>query len=73
MATRLPATIVRRKLDLLHYAAALDDLKSPPGNRLEALSGSLKGWLSIRMYDQCRILFIWSAQRARKVRVVLFH
>jgi proteic killer suppression protein len=63
------ARIVRRKIDMIHFAARLDDLKSPPGNRLEALSGKLKGWHSIRVNDQWRILFIWSKEGAKEVRV----
>ena len=65
--------IVRRKLDMLHYAARLEDLRSPPGNRLEALSGALKGWHTIRVNDQWRILFIWSVQGAKRVRVDDYH
>jgi proteic killer suppression protein len=67
------ARIVRRKLDMIHFAARLNDLKSPPGNRLEALSGKLKGWHSIRVNDQWRILFIWSKEGAKEVRVDDYH
>lgn len=49
--------IARRKLDMLHYAARLSDLKAPPGNRLEALHSDLKGLFSIRINDQWRIIF----------------
>jgi proteic killer suppression protein len=49
--------IARRKLDMIHYAARLDDLKAPPGNRLEALSGDLKGYHSIRINEQWLIVF----------------
>jgi proteic killer suppression protein len=51
--------IVKRKLDMLHYAQALKDLRSPPGNRLELLSGNLSGYYSIRVNDQWRIIFQW--------------
>lgn len=49
--------IVQRKLDMLHYASELKDLRSPPGNRLESLSGKLQGYYSIRINDQWRIVF----------------
>jgi len=49
-----------RKLDVLDYAEALSDLASPPGNRLEALKGDLKGLHSIRINDQWRIVFRWT-------------
>ena len=58
---------------MIHFAARLNDLKSPPGNHLEALSGNLKGWHSIRVNDQWRILFIWSQEGAREVRVDDYH
>lgn len=51
--------IVRRKLDMLHYAKELTDLRSPPNNRLEALKGDLKGLYSIRINEQWRIVFGW--------------
>ncbi|HLG19016.1 MAG TPA: type II toxin-antitoxin system RelE/ParE family toxin [Bdellovibrionota bacterium] len=65
--------IVKRKLDMLHYAARLDDLRSPPGNRLEALKGSLTGLFSIRVNDQWRIVFRWSALGPVDVRVTYYH
>jgi proteic killer suppression protein len=51
---------VARKLDVLDYAEALSDLASPPGNRLEALKGDLKGLHSIRINDQWRVVFRWT-------------
>ena len=51
--------IVRRKLDMLHYASELHDLRSPPNNRLERLKGDLSGLYSIRINDQWRIVFSW--------------
>ncbi|MES2344819.1 MAG: type II toxin-antitoxin system RelE/ParE family toxin [Chlamydiota bacterium] len=54
--------IAQRKLDILHYASKLKDLRSPPGNRLESLSGDLKGYYSIRINDQWRIIFKWDSQ-----------
>jgi antitoxin HigA-1 len=54
------ASIVRRKLDMIEYANTLSDLASPPGNRLEALRGDLKGFYSVRANDQWRIIFEWT-------------
>jgi len=54
--------VARRKLDMLGYADELDDLRSPPNNRLEALKGSFKGLYSIRINDQWRIVFGWDHQ-----------
>ena len=59
---RFPPDIVRtafRKLDVLNAAHRLDDLRSPPANRLEALRGDLAGFHSIRVNDQWRIVFRW--------------
>jgi proteic killer suppression protein len=66
-------TIARRKLDMLHYAFKLSDLKSPPGNRLEALKGRLEGSHSIRINDQWRVVFVWTAEGPSRVRVVDYH
>ena len=65
--------IARRKLDMLHYAARLDDLKAPPGNRLEALSGDLKGYHSIRINEQWRIVFCWTDAGPVEVRITDYH
>ena len=65
--------MARRKLDLLQYAADLRDLRSPPGNRLEALQGDLKGLHSIRINDQWRIVFRWTAVGAEGVRIADYH
>ena len=64
---------VKRKLDMVHYAARLDDLKAPPGNRLEALRGRLAGHHSIRVNDQWRIVFRWTAAGPADVRIVDYH
>jgi toxin HigB-1 len=53
-------SVVLRKLDVLNAAYKLDDLRSPPGNRLEALKGDLEGFHSIRVNDQWRITFRWN-------------
>jgi len=63
----------RRKLLYLHDAAVLGDLRVPPGNRLEALKGSWKGYHSIRINDQWRVVFRWSDGHAFDVRVLDYH
>jgi len=65
--------IAKRKLDMLHYSSRLDDLRSPPGNRLEALRGSLLGFYSVRINDQWRIVFRWTALGATDVDIVDYH
>ena len=62
-----------RKLDVLNGARELRDLRSPPGNRLEALRGDLAGLHSIRVNDQWRILFRWADGDAHDVRVADYH
>lgn len=54
--------IVQRKLDMLHYASDLKDLRNPPGNRLEKLVGNLQNCYSIRINEQWRIVFKWDNQ-----------
>lgn len=63
----------RRKLQYLHEAAELKDLRVPPGNRLEFLKGKLKGFSSIRINDQWRIIFRWKNGNAFKVQVLDYH
>jgi proteic killer suppression protein len=67
------SNVVRRKLDMVHYAEALIDLKAPPGNRLEFLTGDLKGYFSIRVNDQWRIVFEWTVSGPSNVRVCDYH
>ena len=67
------AGVARRKLDMLHYAAALDDLRSPPGNRLEELVGELQGLHSVRVNDRWRAVFRWGDSGPEQVRVVDYH
>ena len=72
----LPQEIQQRaadKLRLLHAAAGLDDLRAPPSNRLEKLSGNRKGQWSIRINNQWRICFQFSAGVATDVEVVDYH
>jgi len=65
--------VARRKLQYLHEAGDLRDLKSPPGNRLEGLKGDLKGFHSIRINDQWRVVFRWSGGNAFDVQIVDYH
>ncbi len=63
----------RRKLLLLHDAAELGDMRVPPGNRLEAGRGSYKGFYSIRINDQWRIIFRWENGNAHQVSILDYH
>lgn len=75
-ARRFPNEIVGLalvKLDMLNGASALLDLTSPPGNRLEALKGDLKGFHSIRVNDQWRVVFRWENNSAHGVRLMDYH
>ncbi len=65
--------VAMRKLDMLHYAARLSDLRSPPGNRLELLGGDLIGFHSIRINDQWRIVFRWTDAGPSEVRITDYH
>lgn len=67
------ASVARRKLRQLEIAARLDDLRVPPGNRLEPLKGDRAGQHSIRINAQWRICFQWSAAGARNVEIVDYH
>ena len=65
--------IVRRKLDLINSVESLDDLKVPPGNHLEILRGDRKGFYSIRVNQQWRIVFRWESGQAQEVQVVDYY
>jgi proteic killer suppression protein len=65
--------VALRKLLMLHAAAALADLRSPPGNRLEPLTGDRKGQHSIRINDQYRICFVWRDGGAELVEITDYH
>lgn len=67
------AAVARRKLRQLEIAERLEDLRVPPGNRLEALKGNRKGQHSIRINDQWRLCFIWAASGPGKVEIVDYH
>jgi toxin HigB-1 len=65
--------VTRRKLGYLNAATTLNDLKAPPGNRLEALKGDRAGQHSIRVNDQWRICFVWTAEGPEDVEFVDYH
>ena len=62
-----------RKLAILDAAVTLEDLRVPPGNRLEALRGDRRGQHSIRINDQWRICFVWTAAGPEDVEIVDYH
>jgi proteic killer suppression protein len=66
-------SVAHRKLDMLDAATQLIDLRSPPGNRLEALKGDRQGQHSIRINDQWRICFVWRDGGAEQVEIVDYH
>ncbi|MCX7081537.1 MAG: type II toxin-antitoxin system RelE/ParE family toxin [Pseudomonas sp.] len=66
-------SVAERKLAMLDAAAVLMDLRSPPGNRLEALEGNRKGQHSIRINAQWRICFIWGPSGPENVEIVDYH
>lgn len=73
---KLPADIQQKalmKLSLLNRAVRLDDLRVPPGNRLEALKGDRKGCYSIRINEQWRICFQWKDGGAHHVEIIDYH
>lgn len=75
-SSKLPQAIQRlaaRKLDYLDSAGDLDDLRSPPGNRLETLKDDRAGQYSIRINDQWRICFEWHDNNAYAVEIVDYH
>ncbi len=65
--------VAQRKLDMVNAAHEVQDLKAPPGNRLEMLKGDRKGWYSIRINDQFRIVFQWTEGNAKDVGIVDYH
>jgi proteic killer suppression protein len=75
-ARRIPQSIWRvaqRKLDMLNAAYSLNDLKSPPANRLKALKGGLRGKYSIRINDQYRIVFEFRDKNVYEVEITDYH
>jgi len=65
--------VAHRKLTQIHNASSLNDLRAPPGNRLEALTGDRKGQYSIRINDQWRVCFRWKDGDAYDVEIVDYH
>ena len=65
--------VSRRKLEMLEAAQKLEDLRNPPGNRLELLKGNRAGQYSIRINDQFRICFRWIDNSAENVEIVDYH
>lgn len=75
-ARRLPSELhskARRLLDMINAAGNINDLRIPPGNRLEALKGDLKGFHSVRINEQWRIIFRWMEGDAHDVQIVDYH
>jgi proteic killer suppression protein len=68
-----PASVTKRKLSMLDGAAGLEDLRFPPGNRLEKLHGDRQGQYSIRINDQYRICFGWRGHDAYDVEIADYH
>jgi len=66
-------TVAMRKLAMLNRAARLDDLRVPPGNRLEALKGDRSGQYSVRVNDQFRVCFRWTEEGPMDVEIVDYH
>jgi len=66
-------TVATRKLAMLDAAATLDFLRSPPGNRLEALKGDRAGQWSIRINDQWRLCFVWTEAGPTEVEIFDYH
>lgn len=73
---RIPSdirSVATRKLDMINAAQELQDLRVPPGNRLEALKGDLRGKHSIRINDQWRVIFRWENGDAHDVEIDDYH
>jgi proteic killer suppression protein len=66
-------SVAQRKLQMLDDAEELRDLVSPPGNRLEALSGNRAGQHSVRINDQWRVCFVWTSTGPENVEIVDYH
>ncbi len=67
------AAVARRKLELLNAAKSLDELRIPPGDRLEALKGDRRGEHSLRINDRWRICFVWREGDAHEVEITDYH
>ena len=74
--SKIPLTVQevgRRKLRMINNGVDLADLRIPPANRLEKLAGDLKNFYSIRINDQWRVIFKWSAGNASEVEILDYH
>lgn len=67
------ARVIARRLGAIDFATSLEDLRDPPGNRLEALKGDRKGQYSIRINDRYRVCFRWQEDGAWDVEIVDYH
>jgi proteic killer suppression protein len=67
------AARAKRKLEAIHAASRLEDLRVPPSNHLEKLHGKLRDFYSIRINDQWRVVFQWTANEAHEVSIVDYH
>jgi proteic killer suppression protein len=67
------ARAAARKIEAVDFAVALEDLRNPPGNRLEKLHGDREGYYSIRVNDQYRVCFRWEDKAAWEVELVDYH
>lgn len=67
------ASVALRKMDMVNAASLLSDLRSPPGNRLEALGGHLKGSYSVRVNDQWRLVFRWKSGQVLDLKLMDYH
>jgi toxin HigB-1 len=65
--------VARRKLDQIESAASLEDLRAPPGNRLERLRGDRRGQHSVRINDRYRVCFRWTSHGPEQVEIVDYH
>ena len=72
MPTAIRANALR-KLDMLNAATTVQDLRSPPGNRLEKLGGDLEGFHSMRINQQWRLIFRWVDGGAEDVEIIDYH
>lgn len=66
-------SVAMRKLAMLNRAGSIEDLRVPPGNRLEPLKGDRAGQYSIRINDRYRICFVWTAEGPKQVEIVDYH
>jgi len=67
------ARVAARRLGAISFAKEIDDLRNPPGNRLEVLKGDCKGQYSLRIDDQYRVCFRWNGKDAEDVEIVDYH